>query len=90
MTLVLVSMDVTWVRVLKNRGRGLGSISRRSASFLSFFAFFCISGLRFLPNDTLRAEGFRLLHSMEKKYAKDIFHSHHCDYVVDMRGTLVW
>lgn len=29
-------MDVTWVRVLKNRGRGLGSISHRIASLLSF------------------------------------------------------
>lgn len=27
------------------------------------FAFFCVSGLRFLPNDTLRAEGIRLSHS---------------------------
>lgn len=26
----------------------------------------CISGLRFLPNDTLRAEGFLLSHSIEK------------------------
>lgn len=66
------SMDVAWVRVLKNRGRGLGSVSHTIVSLLSLF--FCISGLRFFPNDTLRAEGFRLPYSIEEIHYRNFSH----------------
>lgn len=50
------------VRVLKNRGRGLGSVFLTELSLLGF-TFFCVTGLRFLPNNALRAEGTCFSHS---------------------------
>lgn len=57
----LSSMDVTWYACLKTEAEG--SVVFLTELSLLGFAFFCVSGLRFLPNVTLRAEGICLSHS---------------------------
>jgi len=55
------SMDVIWYACLKTEAEG--SIVFLTELSLLGFVFCCITGLLFLPNDTLRAEGIYLSYS---------------------------
>lgn len=50
-----------WTSCLKTEAEGSVVFFFLTQLSLLGFAFFCVSGLRFLPNDTQRAEGFYLI-----------------------------